>query len=582
MNDGLRVLAAVRRAAALLYTAALLCAAAAAGAQAEAARISTALMSQGLYLPNGPGTDLALSINLDALPPRPVTDARLRIVPLDEAPQRDAPQPDSIEIFVLEPRWSLTVPCSRYRAGIECGGPELAQALESTRKFIGLSFGLRVRVPGTWARRAYGGAMQGPLWQRPRLIVSWADADPGADAAAAAARAGRNDQTALQFPGADGAVATALRLDLRSIVAGPVFRRGEILLLGQRRAPSAPIELHRIDRDGGSSRKPWPLPAATWTHLLYDDERDVLLAFARTEIQVIGDLGEAVPRRVRRKEGGYDLSTHPVLTAGGAVMLSDDRGPRTLALGPAPTLTPLWDSDDWLDPFTQIVVGPRHGEPLAYAFDQRGLKVMDALRGAVPERSGGPPRFAEDAAGDLRSRPGRRVPAPLVVEAMDSLHVFVAMRRDDGTVLFDHSCIGAACPAGTWRELGSGPVNGCIAPVAPPGPRALVCILGEPGYLRIHDIATGQPKCENKEQPLGTTTNPVADGAGHVYVLDIDGTLRGFDRECRLRFQAALDFDGDKINRLWAAPDGGFFLTSERRIFAVRFTQSTHAPAQAK
>ncbi len=591
----------------LRWLAALLWAVWSAGAHAEAAQIRTALMSVVVENALGRRLDFGLSIDLAALPPRPIVDAQLRIVPKANAAPEPETLPDKIDIFVLTrlpPRWDhlplsglparwehLPLSCTRVASALECGGPALARAIEATRKKDAW-LSLRVTVQGASARQVFANPAQGPRWQRPRLIVSWRDPDSDTDPAVAAARAGHDNQTALAFPGADSAVAAALPFDVKRIIAGPVFRRSQILLLAQRWDASAPIELHRIDRERGARARALALGAGTWTHLLHDEERDVLLVFGRSETLVIGAIDEAVPKVVRRTKGGYDLSTRPVLTAGGVVVLSDDSGPRTMALAPAPTLTPLWDSADWLDPFTQIVVAPRHGDPHVYALDQRGLKVVDAMRGAVLERGGVPPGVATEGADDLRGQSRRRLPPPLVVDVDGNLHVFVAFRRkvarqacggaacppDEEIVQFDHTCVGAACPADRWRELGTGAVKGCIAPVAPPGPRTLACVQGQPGHLRIHDIATGKLQCETKET-LHPATNLVADGEGRVYVLGTDGMLRGFDRECKPRLEALLDFDDDRIDRLSVTPDGKFFAVSENRIFAISLTQRARAPA---
>lgn len=532
-----------------------------------------------------------LSFNVQAIPEGvKIESVVLRLVPSGAAPSRqqvrifaDDKYANSLGQMVMSPA----------KEAVESTGTGLVGALANAKQTLDLY--LRTDSIPT-SQRYYSGSAD-PSAQRPRLIVSWSDPAPPVARVGGELRYRGNppDMTPWRNDAPTGAVlSTPLSaLGFNQVVAGPVFRGAEILLIALP-APGAPPTLYGI---GWNGHRHWgyPLPklaaaAASWKYL-HVDAQDRLLAFANDgRIRVFSDFGANGPAKVDEKPvTGMVLSRRPAVSAGGMVTFLNDTG-YVYTLSPWPGLDELWRTSINVGKAPPPVMSPRHGDNLAYVIavndkDHRGLGLLayDVARGEqrFPPASQQPSTPAFPTGSTLGAF--QDFHPPLAVEGKDHDWVFLSGFGVSTGVLEGYRNFTAGNPDG-WRdaEVKKGPVSRCIAPPPPASDAEPVIYCVQDGQFRGFK-ATGAAVCASDAKGLGATSNLVADGAGNVYFWNEkaqqSGVFHGFDRNCKSVLNQPLKGlpakpDGSDVLELRAGPNGVFYATSNTELFAIQLTRS--------
>jgi hypothetical protein len=409
---------------------------------------------------------------------------------------------------------------------------------------------------------------------RPRLIVSWNDMTPSVVRTGAQLRYRGDPPDMTPWSHAapqSAAVSTPIAwLKLNQILAGPVFRADEMLLIA---APTTDTKVQRLYGFGWNGNKRWEaaLPAAPWKYL-HIDEQGRLLAFRNDgQISVFENFGPSGPATVTEfPVAGLKLSTRPAVSAGGIVVFRNETG-SLQAQSPFPAFREIWRTPN-IGLSSMPILSPRPGDNLIYVMGDQttGLVVLDAPTG---ESQLGKP-FPEGS--KLSGFPAFHPPQS--VEGPTHDWVFLSAYSHESGRLEAYNDFTQGHPSG-WIDGKDGPISRCVAP---PGNGANYCV--QNGQLRSFDIekATG---CASNKLPftkdgktyeLSATSNLIADGNGAIYFWDQEaGLFYGFDRDCKKLFSAALGgslpqkTDGSEVLELRAGPNGVFYALSAKQLFAV-------------
>ena len=468
---------------------------------------------------------------------------------------------------------------SKDTAAAESSGPGLAAALNGATKPVVLY----LRTDSVRTSQAYYSDTDATSAHRPRLIVSWADPAPPVARSGAELRYSDNpdDATPWKTFAPNGAVLSAplAKLGLNQILAGPVFRGNEIILIATQTASASPA-LYGVDWNG-HKRWEYKLPAlgnatASWKYLRVD-ARNRLLAFANDGvIRLFTDFGDGGPRAaVPKRVDGMLLSNRPVLNGGGMVTFFSDNG-YVYTLSPWPGLDELWRSEQ-VGKAAPPALSPRSGDGLVYVIGAGGLLAIDGARG---ER-----RFPEPNTKDLR------FPANSKLSGFKDFHPPLAVAgRDHDWVLLSGFGVATGVLEGyldftkgdpsSWKEPPEGPVSRCVAPpVRGAADTVIYCVQG--AQLRGYK-PDGSRYCsaKDKDDKLQASSNLVADGNGNVYFWnEAAAVLHAFDGQCQALFSQPLvglpmKPDGSEVLELRTGPNGVFYATSNTELFAIQITRS--------
>jgi hypothetical protein len=530
-----------------------------------------------------------LSFNVQAIP----AGVKIQSVVLRLLPSRPATVTQQVRIFADDkyaPSLGQLV-IKPGAAAVDSTGTGLVGALANAKQTLDLY----LRTDSIRTNLQYHSGAAGTSAARPRLIVSWTDPAPPVTRVGRELRYRGNlpDVTPWRNDAPTGAVlSTPLSaLGFNQVVAGPVFRGAEILLIAVP-APSAAPTLYGI---GWNGQKHWEyaLPkladAAKGWKYLHVDAQDRLLAFANDErIRVFSAFGANGPAKVEEKPvTGMLLSKRPAVSAGGMVTFLNDTG-YVYTLSPWPGLDELWRSSINVGKAPPPVMSPRHGDDLVYviAIDDKdhrglGLLVYDAARGdrRFPPASQQP--FTPVFPGGSALGGFQDFHPPLVVEGKDHDWVFLSGFGVSTGVLEGYRNFAEGSPD-QWREVKKGPVSRCIAPPPPASDAEPVIYCIQDGQFRGFR-ASGPQVCASDAKGLGATSNLVADGAGNVYfwneTAQQSGVFYGFDRSCKSLFSQPLKGlpakpDGSDVLELRAGPNGVFYATSNTELLAIQPTRS--------
>jgi hypothetical protein len=431
---------------------------------------------------------------------------------------------------------------------------------------------------------------------RPRLIVSWADTAPPITRAGAQLRYRGNpdDMTPWKNDMPKGAVLSQLGFD--QILAGPVFRRDEILLIAKPMRDAKPM-LYGMGWNG-SKRWASELPAlgkptASWKYL-HVDAQDRLLAFANDgtiRLFDFGDDGRPTDPVVMRVDGML-LSNRPVVSAGGMVTFRNDAG-YVYTLSPSPGLRDLWRSPINVGLSPPPVLSPRHGDGLVYVIavpdaGNPGLLVVDAVRGEVRFPPAQPKGTTEAFPTDSRLSNYKDFHPPFVVEGSEHDWVFLSGFGESKGVLEGYTDFTNGDPAGRWKEpkekeSKDNRISRCVAPLRTSNAEPVIyCVQG--GQLRGFKL-DGSQSCPSTigDEGLNATSNLVADGAGNIYFWDEtagdSGVFYGFDSQCVRLFSQPLKGlpkkpDGSDVLELRVGPHGVIYATGDKVLFAIQPTRA--------
>jgi len=476
---------------------------------------------------------------------------------------------------------------SPTKQAVESTGAGLVTALKDAKQTLDLY----LRTSSIRTSQRYHSDTALTSANRPRLIISWTDTAPPIIRAGAQLRYRGNpdDVTPWRYGSANGAMlSTPLnKLQFNQILAGPVFRGDEIIVIATPR-PSAKPVLYGVNWNG-NKRWEHQIPqlddsTAGWKYL-HVDTQDRLLAFRNDgKISIFDDFGDSGPtNRTDKPIYEMKLSKRPVVSAGGTVTFRNDNG-YVYSLSPSPGLRELWRSDTNVGLSPPPVLSPRHGNGLVYVIavpdeGSPGLLVFDAARGDVLF----PMAFPKGSklSGYSNFHP------PFVVAGTDHDWVFLSGFGESTGVLEGYTDFTKGDPGG-WKEAKNGPISRCVAP--PPTGNAepvIYCVQG--GKFRGFRL-NGSDHCvaATKAVDLSATSNLVADGAGNIYfwneIAEKSGVFYGFSSHCVQLFSEELHGlpkkpDGSDVLELRVGPNGVLYAMSNTELFAIQPTQSGPAVA---
>jgi hypothetical protein len=535
---------------------------------------------------SGKTSTAKLTFDLQAIPAgATIESAKLRLFPDAEGTSqqvfilRDVKDTDNRigQLYIRKPK-----------KAVESQGDGLVRTLEN---LAGKTLDLYLWTNSPRSIRSYYSHTADTSANRPRLIVSWADTAPPITRAGAQLRYRGNpdDMTPWKNDMPKGAVLSQLGFD--QILAGPVFRRDEILLVAKPMPDAKPM-LYGIDWHG-SKRWASELPAlgkptASWKYL-HVDAQDRLLAFANDEkirLFDFGDDGRPTDPVVKRIEGML-LSKRPVVSAGGMVTFRNDAG-YVYTLSPSPGLRELWHSPINVGLSPPPVLSPRHGDGLVYVIavpdaGNPGLLVVDAVRGEVRFPPAQPKGTPEPFPTSSRLSNYKDFHPPFVVEGSEHDWVFLSGFGESTGVLEGYTDFTNGDPAGGWKEPKDGPISRCLAPPQTSNAEPVIyCVQG--GQLRGFKL-DGSQSCASTigGEGLSATSNLVADGAGNIYFWDEtagdSGVFYGFDSQCVRLFSQPLKGlpkkpDGSDVLELRVGPHGVIYATGDKVLFAIQPTRA--------